>query len=79
MWIISVLARPGTPINRQWPRAKIAINSSSSTACWPTMTLAISPLSFENASFKRSTAAMSSSCCKAVRRVLASLTQLPPI
>ena len=61
MWIISVLARPGTPTSRQWPRAKIAISSSSSTASWPTITLPISDLSRPKASFSRSTAARSSS------------------
>ena len=37
--IISVLARPGTPTSRQWPRAKMAMSSSSMTRSWPTMTL----------------------------------------
>ncbi len=29
--IMSVLARPGTPTSRQWPRAKMAMSSSSRT------------------------------------------------
>ena len=37
--IISVLARPGTPTSRQWPRANMATSNSSITCCWPTITL----------------------------------------
>jgi len=40
--ISSVLARPGTPSNRQWPRQNSAMNSSSTTWSWPTMTFLIS-------------------------------------
>src|SRR5436853_210038 len=36
--IMRVLARPGTPSRMQWPRLKRAINSSSITSSWPTMT-----------------------------------------
>src|SRR5438309_390576 len=38
----SVLASPGTPTNRQWPREKSAISSCSMTPSWPTTRLAIS-------------------------------------
>ena len=38
-----VLARPGTPTSRQWPREKMAIIISSMTSSWPTMTLRTSP------------------------------------
>ncbi len=38
--IIKVLASPGTPSSRQWPRLKSEISSSSMTAFWPTMTCA---------------------------------------
>src|SRR5690349_7740071 len=37
-----VLARPGAPVIRQCPPAKSAINNSSMTSFWPTMTLASS-------------------------------------
>src|SRR6267143_1565229 len=40
--IKSVLARPGTPTNRQWPREKRAIRSCSIPASWPTTRLPIS-------------------------------------
>src|SRR5581483_10938386 len=40
--IKSVFARPGTPTSKQWPRANSAINTSSITWSWPTMTLRIS-------------------------------------
>ena len=33
--IIKVLARPGTPSSRQWPRAKMAMSISSITLSWP--------------------------------------------
>ena len=36
---MSVLARPGTPISRAWPRQKIAMSSWSSTCSWPMMIL----------------------------------------
>ena len=36
-WTISVLARPGTPTSRQWPRVKIAANICSITSDWPMM------------------------------------------
>jgi len=36
--IISVFASPGTPSNKQCPRLKSEINSSSITWSWPTMT-----------------------------------------
>ncbi len=36
--ISSVLARPGTPSSRQWPRLNSEISSSSITSCWPTIT-----------------------------------------
>ena len=35
---INVLARPGTPTSRQWPRVKMAANICSITSVWPTMT-----------------------------------------
>ncbi len=38
MLIINVLARPGTPSSRQWPRLNSEINSSSITWFWPTIT-----------------------------------------
>src|SRR4051812_16908749 len=34
---MSVLARPGTPTSRQWPRVKIAARICSITSLWPTM------------------------------------------
>ena len=36
----SVLARPGTPSSRAWPRAKMAISTCSITSLWPTITSA---------------------------------------
>src|SRR3972149_2667059 len=57
--IKSVLARPGTPIKRQWPPAKRAIKSSSMTPFWPTMTLETSASIFSLASFKRRAASIS--------------------
>ena len=33
-----VLARPGTPTSRQWPRLNRAISSCSTTSFWPTIT-----------------------------------------
>ena len=38
---ISVLASPGTPSRMQWPRAKTAIRSCSTTSSWPTICRAI--------------------------------------
>ncbi len=38
----SVLARPGTPTNRQWPRANSATSRASTTSRWPTMRFSIS-------------------------------------
>ena len=38
----SVLASPGTPTSRTWPRAKRPVRSCSTTSCWPTITLPIS-------------------------------------
>ena len=35
---MSVLARPGTPTSRQWPRVKMAARICSMTSVWPTMT-----------------------------------------
>ena len=35
---MSVLASPGTPSRRQWPRVKIAAKSCSMTSCCPTIT-----------------------------------------
>ena len=35
---ISVLARPGTPTSRQWPRVKMAARICSITSACPTMT-----------------------------------------
>src|SRR5262245_19310419 len=35
---MSVLARLGTPTNRQWPRVKMAAKICSMTASWPTIT-----------------------------------------
>ena len=41
IWLIeltmSVLARPGTPTSRQWPRVKMAARICSMTSVWPTM------------------------------------------
>src|SRR5262245_40512471 len=41
IWLIeltmSVLARPGTPTSRQWPRVKTAARICSRTSAWPTM------------------------------------------
>ena len=34
---ISVLASPGTPTSRQWPRVKTAARICSMTSLWPTM------------------------------------------
>ena len=36
---MSVLARPGTPMSRQWPRAKRQASSNRTICSWPTMTL----------------------------------------
>jgi hypothetical protein len=36
--IISVLANPGTPSSRQWPRLNSEISNSSMTLSWPTIT-----------------------------------------
>ena len=38
----SVLASPGTPTSRAWPRQNRAMSSSSITASWPTITFASS-------------------------------------
>ena len=38
----SVLASPGTPISKAWPRANRQIASRSTTSCWPTITRPIS-------------------------------------
>ena len=42
IWLIEltirVLARPGTPTSRQWPRVKMAARICSITSAWPTMT-----------------------------------------
>ena len=35
---MSVLARPGTPTSRQWPRVKMAAMICSMTSVWPTTT-----------------------------------------
>ncbi len=35
---MSVLASPGTPRRRQWPRVKTAASTWSMTSVWPTMT-----------------------------------------
>ncbi len=35
---ISVLASPGTPMRRQWPRVKMAARICSITSAWPTIT-----------------------------------------
>ena len=35
---INVLASPGTPTSRQWPRVKTAANICSITSVWPTIT-----------------------------------------
>src|SRR5262245_22625863 len=37
-----VLARPGTPSTRRWPRQRRAMRRRSTRAGWPTMTLRIS-------------------------------------
>ena len=42
----SVLARPGTPTSRQWPRLNRAMRSCSITCFWPTMTLPICSVIF---------------------------------
>ena len=55
----SVLARPGTPSSMQWPRAKIAMISSSITVSWPTMTLASSPRMRSKASCAWATSSLS--------------------
>ena len=39
-----VLARPGTPTSRQWPRAKMEISTWSITSSMPTMVLCSSAL-----------------------------------
>ncbi len=39
--IISVLASPGTPSSRQWPRLKSEISNWSMTSDWPTITFPI--------------------------------------
>ena len=39
---VSVLPRPGTPSSRQWPLARRATSTRSSTRSWPTMTRRIS-------------------------------------
>ena len=36
---INVLARPGTPTSRTWPRVKMAARICSMTSRWPTTTL----------------------------------------
>ena len=56
----SVLAKPGTPTSKQWPRAKIAIISSSITSSMPTMVLRSSATILSRASPSLSTAWMSS-------------------
>ena len=48
--IISVLASPGTPSSRQWPRLKREISSSSITSRCPTITLDNWPTIFSRAS-----------------------------
>ncbi len=35
---MSVLASPGTPMSRQWPRVKMAARICSMTSAWPTTT-----------------------------------------
>src|SRR5258708_5646051 len=40
----SVFARPGTPTSNAWLRVRMAISTWSTTASWPTMTLANSAL-----------------------------------
>src|SRR6266567_1147042 len=40
----SVFARPGTPTSNAWLRVRMAISTWSTTASWPTMTLASSAL-----------------------------------
>jgi hypothetical protein len=62
----SVLARPGTPTSRQWPREKIAIIISSITSSMPTMILRSSLTIASRASPSRSTAWMSASCMVSV-------------
>ncbi len=37
--ISRVLAKPGTPSSKAWPRAKIATSTCSMTSSWPTTTL----------------------------------------
>ena len=56
-----VLARPGTPINKPWPRASTQISRRSITASWPMITLANSARSFLCVSRNRSIALTSSS------------------
>ena len=50
---MSVLARPGTPISRQCPRANRATSIWFSTSRWPTITLPISPSTWSRAFSKR--------------------------
>ena len=38
VWTMSVLASPGTPTMRQWPRAKMAVSRSSMICSWPMIT-----------------------------------------
>ena len=54
-----VLARPGTPTNSPWPRAKSAMSRWSMTSCWPTMRLPISVTSCRRASASSRTRATS--------------------
>src|ERR1700754_1412651 len=47
---VSVLARPGTPSSRTWPRASSATRTRSSIASWPTITRLISNSAVSSAS-----------------------------
>ena len=58
--IRSVLARPGTPVSRTWPRQKIEISTSSMMFCCPMMTVASCAVTWRHASRRDSTTAGSS-------------------
>ena len=55
----SVLASPGTPTNKTWPPAKIAVVTSRMTCSWPTITWPISSRSAWCLLFKASKASLS--------------------
>ena len=59
---ISVLASPGTPTIRPWPRQKMVTSICSSTFSCPMMTLRISFISVSRAAPSRSISRASRSC-----------------